>query len=154
MEVNPTVPVKTVLELIAYAKGRPGKLNYASAGIGTPQNLCGELFKMLTGVDIVHVPYRGAAPAVTDMIAGQVQLMFDNLTSSLEHIRAGRLRALAMTSSKRWSGFAELPTVGDFVPGAAPLLGHDVRPQEARAAVASLIIAIHVILNRCVCSRR
>jgi len=117
MEVNPTVPVKTVLELIAYAKGRPGKLNYASAGIGTPQNLCGELFKMLTGVDIVHVPYRGAAPAVTDMIAGQVQLMFDNLTSSLEHIRAGRLRALAMTSSKRWSGFAELPTVGDFVPG-------------------------------------
>ena len=117
MEVNPKVPVKTVLELIGYAKGNPGKLNYASAGIGTPQHLCGELFKMATGVDIVHVPYRGAAPAVTDMIAGQVQLMFDNLTSSLEHIRAGRLRALAMTSSKRWSGFAELPTVGDFVPG-------------------------------------
>jgi tripartite-type tricarboxylate transporter receptor subunit TctC len=79
MEVNPTVPVNTVLELIAYAKGSPGKLNYASAGIGTPAHLCGELFKMMTGVDIVHVAYRGAAPAVTEMIAGQVQLMFDNL---------------------------------------------------------------------------
>ncbi len=117
MEVNPTVPVKTVLELITYAKGSPGKLNYASAGIGTPQHLCGELFKMLAGVDIVHVAYRGAAPAVTEMIAGQVQLMFDNLTSSLEHIRAGKLRALAMTSSKRWPALAELPTVGDFLPG-------------------------------------
>ena len=100
-----------------YAKARPGTLNYASAGTGTPQHLCGELFKMLTGVELVHVPYRGGAPAVTDMIAGQVQLMFDFLASSLEHVRAGTLRALAMTSAKRWPALADLPTVADFLPG-------------------------------------
>jgi tripartite-type tricarboxylate transporter receptor subunit TctC len=117
LEVNPTVPVKTVPELIAYAKGNPGKLNYASAGIGSPPHLCGELFKMLTGVDIVHVPYRGGAPAVTDLIAGQVQLMFDFLATSLEHIRAGKLRGLAMTNLKHWPTLADLPTVSDFLPG-------------------------------------
>jgi tripartite-type tricarboxylate transporter receptor subunit TctC len=117
MEVNPAVPVRTGPELIAYAKASPGTLNYASAGTGTPQHLCVELFKMMTGVDMVHVPYRGGAPAVTDMIAGQVQVMFDFLASSVEHIRAGKLRALAMTSAKRWSALADLPTVGDFLPG-------------------------------------
>jgi tripartite-type tricarboxylate transporter receptor subunit TctC len=117
MEVNPAVPVRTGPELIAYAKASPGTLNYASAGAGTPQHLCAELFKMMTGVDMVHVPYRGGAPAVTDMIAGQVQVMFDFPASSLEHIRAGKLRALAMTSAKPWSALADLPTVGDFVSG-------------------------------------
>jgi tripartite-type tricarboxylate transporter receptor subunit TctC len=117
MEVNPAVPVRTGPELIAYAKASPGTLNYASAGTGTPQHLCAELFKMMTGVDMVHVPYRGGAPAVTDMIAGQVQVMFDFPASSLEHIRAGKLRALAMTSAKPWSALADLPTVGDFVSG-------------------------------------
>jgi tripartite-type tricarboxylate transporter receptor subunit TctC len=117
MEVNPAVPVRTGPELIAYAKANPGTLNYASAGAGTPQHLCVELFKMMTGVDPVHVPYRGGAPAVTDMIAGQVHFMFNFLASSLEHIRAGKLRALAMTSAKRWSALADLPTVGDFLSG-------------------------------------
>jgi tripartite-type tricarboxylate transporter receptor subunit TctC len=117
MEVNPSVPVKTVSEFIAYAKTNPGKLNYASGGVGTPQHLCGELFKMMTSVDMVHVPYRGAAPAVSDLIAGQVQVMFDFLPSSIEHIRAGTLRALAMASAKRWPALPDLPTVGDFLPG-------------------------------------
>jgi tripartite-type tricarboxylate transporter receptor subunit TctC len=149
MEVNPMVPVKTVPELIAYAKGSPGKLNYASAGIGTVQHLCAELFKMLTDVDIVHVPYRGAAPAVTDMIVGQVQLMFDNLTSSLEHIRAGKLRALAMTCSKRWPALAELPTVGDFLPGfeAVSPLGIAVPKNTPTAAIQKLNREINVMLD-------
>jgi tripartite-type tricarboxylate transporter receptor subunit TctC len=149
MEVNPTVPVKTVLELIAYAKGSPAKLNYASAGIGTPQHLCGELFKFLTGVDIIHVPYRGGAPAVTDLIAGQVQLMFDNLTSSLEHIRAGKLRALAMTSSKRWPAPAELPTVGDFLPGfeAVSPVGIAVPKNTSTAVTEKLNREINIMLE-------
>jgi tripartite-type tricarboxylate transporter receptor subunit TctC len=117
MEVNPLVPVKTGPEFIAYAKANAGKLNYASAGIGTPQHLCGELFKMMSGVDIVHVPYRGAAPAVVDLLAGGVQVMFDLLPSSIEHIRAGKLRALAMASAKTWPALPNLPTVGDFLPG-------------------------------------
>jgi tripartite-type tricarboxylate transporter receptor subunit TctC len=117
LEVNPSVPINTVSELIGYAKANPGKLNYASAGVGTGQHLCGELFKMLTGVNMVHVPYRGAAPAVSDLIAGQVQVGFDFLPSSIEHIRAGRLRALAVASAKRWPALPALPTVGDFLPG-------------------------------------
>jgi tripartite-type tricarboxylate transporter receptor subunit TctC len=117
MEVNPSVPVKTVQEFIAYARANPGKLNYASAGIGTPQHLCGELFKMMTGVDMLHVPYRGAAPAVADLIAGQVHVMFEFLPTSIELIRAGKLRALAMASAKRWPAFPDLPTVGDSLLG-------------------------------------
>jgi tripartite-type tricarboxylate transporter receptor subunit TctC len=117
MEVNPTLPAATVPEFIRYAKANPGRINYASAGVGTGQHLCGELFKMLTGVDMVHVPYRGGAPAVADLIAGQVQLMFDFLPSSIEHIRAGTLRALAIGSAKRWQTLPDLPTVGDFLPG-------------------------------------
>jgi tripartite-type tricarboxylate transporter receptor subunit TctC len=117
MEVNPSVPARTVPEFIAYAKANPGKLNYASAGVGTQQHLCGELFKMLIGLDMVHVPYRGGAPAVSDLIAGQVQVMFDFLPSSIEHIRAGKLRALAIASATRWPALPDLATVGDSVPG-------------------------------------
>ena len=117
MKVTPSVPVTTVPAFIAYAKANPGKLNYASAGIGTPQHFCGELFKMVTGVHMVHVPYRGAAPAVADLIAGQVQVMFEFLSTSIELIRAGKLRALAMASGKRWPALPDLPTVGDFLVG-------------------------------------
>jgi tripartite-type tricarboxylate transporter receptor subunit TctC len=117
MEVNPSVPVKTVPEFIAYAKANPGKINMASAGNGTGGHVAGELFKMMTGVNMVHVPYRGAGPALTDLIGGQVQVMFDVTTSSIEHIRAGKLRALAVTGSTRSEALPDIPTVGDFVPG-------------------------------------
>jgi tripartite-type tricarboxylate transporter receptor subunit TctC len=116
MEVNPSVPAKTVPEFIAFAKANPGRLNYASGGVGTGQHLCAELFKMSTGVDMIHVPYRGAAPAISDLIAGQVQVMFDFLPSSIEHIRAGKLRALAIGSPKRWQALPDVPTVSDFLP--------------------------------------
>jgi tripartite-type tricarboxylate transporter receptor subunit TctC len=117
MEVNPSVPVKTVPEFIAYAKANSGKINMASAGSGTPQHVAGELFKLMTGVEMIHVPYRGAAPALTDLIGGQVQIMFDNMTSSLEYIRAGKLRPLAVTTATRFEALPDIPTVGDFVPG-------------------------------------
>jgi tripartite-type tricarboxylate transporter receptor subunit TctC len=117
MEVNPTLPVKTVPEFIAYAKGNPGKINYASAGNGTPQHVCGELFKMMANVDMVHVPYRGGAPAVADLLGGQVQVMFDLLPSSIEHIRSGNLRVLAVTSAERSRALPTIPTLSDFLPG-------------------------------------
>jgi tripartite-type tricarboxylate transporter receptor subunit TctC len=117
LEVNPSVPIRTVPELIAYAKANPGKLSIASAGTGTPAHIAGELFKMMTGVDMVHVPYRGAALALTDLLGGQVQVMIDNMAASLEHIRAGRLRALAVTTASRLEMLPEVPTVGEFVPG-------------------------------------
>jgi tripartite-type tricarboxylate transporter receptor subunit TctC len=117
MEVNPSFPAKTVPEFIAYAKAKPGKVNMASNGIGTTSHVAGELFKMMAGVDMVHVPYRGAAPALTDMIGGQVQVMFDNTASSIEHIRAGRLRALAATTATRSVTLPDIPTVGDSLPG-------------------------------------
>jgi tripartite-type tricarboxylate transporter receptor subunit TctC len=117
LEVNPSVPVQTVPEFIAYAKVNPRKLSFASPGIGTTPHVAGELFKMMAGVDMVHVPYRGGAPAVTDLIGGQVQLMFDNTGSSIEHIRAGKVRALAVTAATRAEALPDLPTVGDFVPG-------------------------------------
>ena len=117
MEVNPSVPVKTVPEFIAYAKANLGKINMASAGNGTGGHVAGELFKMMTGVNMVHVPYRGAGPALTDLIGGQVQVMFDVMTSSIEHIRAGKLRALAVTSSTRSEALPDVPTMGEFVSG-------------------------------------
>src|ERR1017187_10091923 len=117
MEVNPSVPVKTVPEFIAYAKANPGKINYASAGIGTPQHVSAEMFKMMTGVEMVHVPYRGAAPALTDLIGGQVQVMIDTTPASMQHIRSGRLRPLAVTTATRADALPDLPTVGDFVSG-------------------------------------
>jgi len=117
MEINPSIPAKTVPEFIAYAKANPGKINMASGGIGTSVHIAGELFKMMAGVNLVHVPYRGSAPALTDMISGQVHVMFDILTSSIQHIRSNALRALAVTSERRSEALPDLPTVGDFLPG-------------------------------------
>jgi tripartite-type tricarboxylate transporter receptor subunit TctC len=117
MLVNPSVPARTMSEFITYAKANPGKINMASAGIGSPTHLSGELFKMMTGINMLHVPYRGSPAALTDLIAGQVQVMFDNVASSLEHIRTGRLRALAVTTTTRWEGLPDIPTVSDVVPG-------------------------------------
>jgi tripartite-type tricarboxylate transporter receptor subunit TctC len=117
MEVNPSFPPRTVPEFIAYAKANPGKINYASAGSGTPQHVGGELFKLLTGVEMTHVPYRGNAPALTDLLGGQVQVMFDTMPNSIEYIKAGKLRPLAVTTATRWEGLPDIPTVGDFVPG-------------------------------------
>ena len=117
MEVNPSVPAKTVAEFIAYAKANPGKINWASSGNGTSVHLSCELFKIMTGVDLTHVPYRGSAPALTDMISGTVQVMFDNMPSSLPHIQAGKLRALAVTTAQRSDALPGVPTVAETVPG-------------------------------------
>ena len=117
MEVNPSFPAKTLPELIAYAKANPGKINFASAGSGSVAHVTAELFKMMAGVNMQHVPYRGAAPALTDLLGGQVHLMFDNMPSSIEHIRAGRLRPLAVTATARLEGLPDVPTVADFLPG-------------------------------------
>jgi tripartite-type tricarboxylate transporter receptor subunit TctC len=117
MEVNPNVPAHTVAEFIDYAKANPGKVNMASSGVGTSVHLSGALFMMMTGVNMVHVPYRGAAPALTDMLSGQVQVMFDNLPSSIAHIQAGRLRALAVTTATRSKALPDVPTVAETVPG-------------------------------------
>src|SRR5258707_13236057 len=117
MVVNPAVPAKTVPEFIAYAKANPGSLNMASSGNGSTIHVSGELFKMMTGVNMVHVPYRGGAPALTDMISGQVQVMLDNVPTSIEFIRAGKLRALAVTTATRSEVLADLATVADFAPG-------------------------------------
>ncbi len=117
MEVNPSFPAKTVPEFIAYAKANPGKINMASAGIGGPQHVSGEMFKSMAGVNLVHVPYRGSTPAVTDLLGGQVQVMFDVTPSSLPHIKAGKLRPLAVTTTKRLDVLPDVPTLADFVPG-------------------------------------
>jgi tripartite-type tricarboxylate transporter receptor subunit TctC len=117
MVVHPSFPAKTVPEFIAYAKANPGKINFASGGSGNPSHLSGELLKMMTGVEIVHVPYRGAAPALTDLLGGQVQVMFPTMPAAIEYIRAGTLRALAVTSATRSEELPDLPTMGDFVPG-------------------------------------
>ena len=115
--VNPSLPIKTIPELIAYAKANPGKLNMASSGNGSTIHMSGELFKMMTGINMVHVPYRGGAPALTDLIAGQVHVMFDKVPTSAEHIKAGKLRALAVTSTTRSAVLPDLPTVADVLPG-------------------------------------
>jgi tripartite-type tricarboxylate transporter receptor subunit TctC len=117
MVVNPSVRATTVPEFIALAKANPGRINMASTGNGTTTHLSGELFKAMAGVDMVHVPYRGNAPALTDLMGGQVQVLFDSLSTSLEHVKAGRLRALAVTSATRSPVLPDLPTVADFVPG-------------------------------------
>jgi tripartite-type tricarboxylate transporter receptor subunit TctC len=117
MVANLSVPAKTVPEFIAYAKTNPSKLNMASGGIGTPSHMAGELFKMMTGVEMVHVPYRGVAPALTDLISGQVQVMFGASTSSIGHIKAARVRALAVTTETRSEELPDIPTVGEFLPG-------------------------------------
>ena len=117
MEVNPLLPAKTVPEFIAYAKANPGKINMASSGNGSTIHMSGELFKMMTGINMVHIPYRGGAPALTDMLGGQVQVMFDNVPTSLEHIRSGALRPLAVTTATRLELLPDIPTVAEFVPG-------------------------------------
>jgi tripartite-type tricarboxylate transporter receptor subunit TctC len=114
--VHPSVPAKTIPEFIAYAKANPGKISMASGGIGTPGHVSGELFKMMTGVNLVHVPYRDAAPALTDLLGGQVQVYFPGMTASLEYIRAGKLRALAVTTMMRSEALPDVPTVDTFVP--------------------------------------
>jgi tripartite-type tricarboxylate transporter receptor subunit TctC len=115
--VNPSVPVKTVPELIAYAKAHAGKINMASSGNGTVTHVAGELFNMMTGITMVHVPYRGSAPALTDLVGGQVQVMFDNMPSSIELIRAGKLRPIAVTQATRSEALPDIPSVGEFLPG-------------------------------------
>ena len=117
MEVNPSFPAKTAPEFIAYAKANPNKLNFASSGNGTASHMQFELFKLMSGVSMVHVPYRGSAPALTDLLSGQIQLMFDPVPSSIGHIKAGKLRALAVTTATRSEVLPDLPTLGDFVPG-------------------------------------
>jgi tripartite-type tricarboxylate transporter receptor subunit TctC len=117
MLVNPSIPANTALEFIAYAKANPGKINMASPGIGSAPHLAGELFKMRAGVDMVHVPYRGGGPALTDLLGGQVQVYFPGTVSSIEYIKTGRLRALAVTAATRSEALPDLPTVGEFVPG-------------------------------------
>ena len=140
MEVNPSVPVKTVSEFIAYAKANPGKVNMASAGIGSVHHVAGELFKFMTGVDMVHVPYRGTTPALTDLLAGQAQVMFDVTPSSTPHIRAGKLRALAVTTATRADVLPEIPIMGDFVPGyeASAWLGFGA-PKDTPGAIIGML---------------
>src|SRR5262245_54114448 len=117
MEVNRSVPATTVAEFIAYAKANPGRINMASAGVGTAPHLAGELFKARTGVAMLHVPYRGEPPALTDLIGGNVQVMFGNMTASIAHIRAGALRALAVTTATRSDALPDRPTVAETVSG-------------------------------------
>jgi tripartite-type tricarboxylate transporter receptor subunit TctC len=117
MVVHPSFPAKTVPEFIAYAKANAGKINMASAGNGSTPHVAGELFKMMAGVNLIHVPYRSAGPALTDLLGGQVQVMFDNMASSIEHIRAGKLRPLAVTTTMRSETLPDVPTVSEFVPG-------------------------------------
>src|SRR5207237_10689006 len=116
MAVNPSVPVKTVPEFIAYTKKNPGEINMASAGNGTPPHVAGELFKMMAGVNLVHVPYRGGGPALIDLLGGEVQVMFGTVASSIEYIRAKKLLPLAVTTTMRLDAIGDVPTVADFVP--------------------------------------
>jgi tripartite-type tricarboxylate transporter receptor subunit TctC len=140
MAVHPSVPATSVAEFIAYAKASPGKINFVSGGNGTTQHVAGELFKMMTGVDMVHVPYRGAAPALTDLLGGRVQAMFPGLASSIAYVKAGRLRALAVTSAARTAGLPDLPTVADAVPGyeASTFYGVGAPRKTPREVVAML----------------
>jgi tripartite-type tricarboxylate transporter receptor subunit TctC len=140
MEVNPNVPAKNVAEFISYVKANPGKINMASSGVGTSVHLSGALFMMMTGTEMTHVPYRGAAPALTDMLGGQVQVMFDNLPSSIGHIQGGRLRALAVTTAERSKALPDVPTVAETVPGyeASAFFGMAVPKGTPRAIVDKL----------------
>jgi tripartite-type tricarboxylate transporter receptor subunit TctC len=115
--VHPSVPATTIPEFIAYARANPGKINYGSAGQGTPQNITCELFKMMTGLNLVHIPYKGGAPAVVDLLAGQVQVVFAPVSEAIPHIKSGKLRALAATTASRLNVFPDVPTIGEFVPG-------------------------------------
>jgi tripartite-type tricarboxylate transporter receptor subunit TctC len=140
MVVHPSVPAKTVPEFIAYAKANPGKVNMASAGIGSVHHVAGELFKFMTGIDMIHVPYRGTTPAMTDLLAGQAQVMFDVTPSSTPHIKAGRLRALAVTTATRADVLPEVPVMGDFVPSyeASAWLGFGA-PKDTPASIIDML---------------
>ena len=154
--VNPSVPVKTIPELIAYAKANPGKLNMASSGNGSTIHMSGELFKMLTGINMVHVPYRGGAPALTDMLSGQVQVMFDNIPTCAEHVKSGKLRGLAVTSTTRSDVLPDLPTVADFLPGyeASAWYGLAAPKGTPREIVETLNKAVNAILADPVAKKR
>ena len=134
MEVNPIFPAKTVPEFIAYAKANPGKINMGSGGNGTSVQMSGELFKMMTGIDMVHVPYRGTPPAMTDLFGGRVQVIFDNMPGSIGYIRAGKLRPLAVTTATRSELLPEVPPLGDFVPGYAASAWYGVGAPRNTAA--------------------
>jgi tripartite-type tricarboxylate transporter receptor subunit TctC len=148
MEVNPNVPAKTVAEFISYAKANAGKVNMASAGVGTSTHLSGALFMMMTGTELVHVPYRGAAPALADLLGGQVQVLFDNLPSSIGHIKGRRLRALAVTTAKRSDALPDVPTVAETVPGfeASVFYGLAVPKDTPRPIIDKLNKAINAAL--------
>ena len=147
MEVNPSVPARTVPEFIAYAKANPGKINMAGVN-GTTLHLAGELFKMMAGIDMLYVPYKGAAPALTDLLSGQVQVLFDNVSSSIGHIRSGKLRALAVTTATRSKALPDIPTVAEFVPGyeASAWQGIGVPQNTPADIIAQLNLAINVAL--------
>jgi tripartite-type tricarboxylate transporter receptor subunit TctC len=147
--VNPSVPVRTVADLIAYGKANPGKLNMASPGVGTTNHLAGELFKMLTGVNMVHVPYRGLAPALTDLIAGQVEVMFGGMVSSIGYIKAGQLRALAVGGATRMDMLPAIPAVDEFVPGyeASAFFGVGAPKGTPAAIIRTLNDAINAALD-------
>jgi tripartite-type tricarboxylate transporter receptor subunit TctC len=151
MLVNPSVPAGSVPEFITYAKANSGKINMASAGNGSPTHLSGELFKMMTGINVLHVPYRGSPAALTDLIAGQVQLMFDNVASSIEHIRTGRLRALAVTTTMRWEGLPGIPSMSDFVPdfetGGLAGIGtpRGTRPRSLRSSTRASMLLLSTV---------
>jgi tripartite-type tricarboxylate transporter receptor subunit TctC len=117
LEVTPSLPVKTIPELIAYAKAHPGKVNYGSGGIGSGNQLTAEMLKVMTGIDLVHVPYRGAGPAMVDLMGGQVQVMFNTMSASLQHVKAGKLRAIGVATKTRQAALPDVPTVAEFVPG-------------------------------------
>jgi tripartite-type tricarboxylate transporter receptor subunit TctC len=138
--VHPSVPATTLPELVTYAKANPGKINYGSAGSGTPQNITCELFKMMTGVNLVHVPYRGGAPAVADLISGLVQVIFAPVSEAIQHVKAGKLRALAVTTASRLDVFPDIPTVADFLPGyeASGFAGIGV-PRNTPAAIIDIL---------------
>jgi tripartite-type tricarboxylate transporter receptor subunit TctC len=136
MEVNPALPAKTLPEFIAYAKANPGKVSYASAGTGSQQHVAGELFKMMAGIDMVHVPYRGGGPALADLMGGQVHLFFGTTASTIELIRAGKLRALAVTTAERSQALPDVPTVAEFVPGYEASSWYGIgAPKETPAAI-------------------
>jgi tripartite-type tricarboxylate transporter receptor subunit TctC len=140
MEVHPSVPARTIPEFIAYAKANPGKLNMASAGIGGPQHIAGELFKFMAGVDLTHIPYKGTTPAVTDLVAGQVQVMFDVTPTSLPHIKAGKLRPLGVTTTEPLPFLPDVPTIDSFLKGyeAAAWIGFGVPKGTPPEIIATL----------------